>query len=483
MTSTVVRLVTEDGPVDEVSVRTPVLPPPVGLEVAVRDGAIEWRLPRLGPLAGADRVEVDRFVGSVPCVSRAPEGHAHDLLVQYLTAPPPTPFDGPAIDAMWDAVSQLPGPVPASAVGQGATSRAQARLGPLGVQWSALPQVLVAADQLLARWPRREHSEQIWRARDLPGGRENAVATLRSPRARYEEDGPLFTARLRATDAPWRTRAVAGSAHRLAALVAEAVGAEGEGVTAPLRAVADRAMPALGTGDPPRSSWPRSLRRFQDLASIVFRQVQAVGAGSQEAPLARLWELYEGWVLSRLVELLSADLATAPSIAPTLVGYADAGGTAPRPTWFATWETTDRRVTIWAQLRVGGNGPRIFNSTQPLYGAEPWLPAIRSVTSDLIPDAVLVAHATDGTQEVAVLDAKQRSGAMMSAGDAGSAGSKYLWGLRAAKSDAHILQRVVLFTPATRPKMHDPPNARIHVVTAFPGFGPEPDLKFATPSS
>ena len=204
----------------------------------------------------------------------------------------------------------------------------------------------------------------------------------------------------------------------------------------------------------------------------------------REAPLCRFWELYEAWVLRTLVLEISAHLGAEPSQPPSLLGWADRGGPAPRPTWWANWVTPKREIDLWAQIRISASGPTIFRP--PGFGSVPTapLPDAVSVTSDLIPDAIVRSRSSRRLAMTSVVDAKQRTGTGMLASDAGAAGSKYLWGLRRPRArGAPAPDAVVLLTPLNAPAMHDPSEARISVFSAYPSRDfPRPAVEMITTS-
>lgn len=473
MTLLTVRLIAPDGAVvGALSASPPVLPPPAGISAVARGPIVEWRIPRGAQPVGADRSEVDQLVGSLPCVTgdvTAPS--SGQLVVQHLVLPPPSHFVDGSVETMWTAASELPGPSPASVLSQGLSTHSRAVVVGPGTRWSALPPALAAARHLLARWPRREETEEIWRPRDLPGGREWFSRTLRSPRARFDPAaGPLVTARLRASDAAWRSGVVAELGGLLSAeLLGVDIDGELEPFTRAFKSVESNAKPEVRTSDTSPASWPRGVRRFYDLGLLALSQVAARGPGKSKAPLCRLWELYEAWVLRQLVDLFSSLVGHEPGQGPTLVGWADAAGPAPRPTWWTRWASSNATVDFWAQLRIGAAGAKIYRPVADVMArSTTGLPDVVAVTSDLIPDAMVVIRHRDRPAVIIVVDAKHRSGPNMQAGDAATAGAKYHWGLRSRPTDAPALTSVVLVTPAQPPTMHRPDTARILAVAAQP---------------
>ena len=192
-------------------------------------------------------------------------------------------------------------------------------------------------------------------------------------------------------DRRWCSRSVAAMAEAVAAAleagsVAEA--SEPGRIPSLIRQVAELARPSDRRRDPARGSWPTLLRRRYDLAYWTLHALEAAGGGHSHAPLCRFWELYESWVVSRLAEHLEA-VCGQPRIAPTQVGWADAGGASPRPTWWTYWMSGDRRLDVWVQLRVGRGGPKVFKADWSVnHEAYRGLPGLVSVTSDLIPDGL-----------------------------------------------------------------------------------------------
>jgi hypothetical protein len=94
---------------------------------------------------------------------------------------------------------------------------------------------------------------------------------------------------------------------------------------------------------------------------------------------------------------------------------------------------------------------------------------LMSVTAELIPD-LLVARSEGDRARLTVIDAKQRSGAVMTGAAIAEAAAKYVWGLRDAhRRDDVAIDTVIIASPTSVTAMLDPSRARIRSVTCRPG--------------
>ncbi len=473
-----VRLKTSDGKIaDQISIDTPVrAPPPWIVEERLGQGEIDWVIKPENRTSSIVDGGIGPLVGGLPCVSRARSFTRGFAPVQYLQIPPPAPFSLHDVEAMWKAACRLPGRAAASMLGQGFTKHASVERIGRTFQPIYLPAALAAARRLLGRWPQREGTEIVWRPLEVAGGREDQWRTLQSPKAYSDAWGkPTQTARRRATTNPWRSRSVNEVSSALESKLLESRFDIDDDVMAiaDLREIQSLSAAPRSSLELPLSSWPQELRTFYELALLALTEVSAYGAGLQSAPLCKLWELYESWVLSELVTTVSNKTEIPPTHTPQLIGWSGRKNSQPSsPTWWAAWETGGARWDLWAQLCIGRNGPKAFNKDEDTWtrsGAG--LLDLQAVTSDLIPDALLRIQFADGTQKTIVVDAKLRSRPMMSKGDAGDAGAKYLWGLRIPDSPVLGLDEVHLITTSEAVHLHDRFRAQITVSQGTPSHG------------
>lgn len=447
-----------------------VLPP--GLEIVEQDA---YRLVYrpvdqvLGP--------ADVLAGSVPLLHLQADG----LGVAYLDVPPPSPLTLSDLREMWDVVADLNLPTPSALPAQG-------RLLPGAVTPAAtlLPEALdrahAAARQLVAVWPLQEDESRIWRALELPGGREDLAGTDRRAArlpAQIDLRGrslPIRSLRRVRRDRLWTSHELNRTANVLAELTAELVqGAEQRARAAllqPFYRVAELARSPVPTLDPPLSTWPVSalgcLREFR--AALALVDATRSPEGAMRAPLCHLWRLYESWIAATCFKILDSDSRLTRTHDPDIVDGAQ---------WFASWSSAEGfRVILFTQPEIGQN-------LQDFSGILP--EGLRSTSSGLRPDVLICVVTPEERTGILVLDAKRRSALSMDSRDAAEAASKYVWGIRVGGSasdpdagSAHVTA-VLLATTAVPPLMYSA-QARITVIQVLPNR-PETELREAISQS
>lgn len=429
---------------------------PNGRDVVVRSRTDDEILLRLRPTLGAGDDRGDVPVGSLPILTVR---HGK-LEIEFLQLPPPAPFSTSDISAMWEATARLPGGTRTSRQRDSLTRAMAGRTrSPTGASIVALPQVVEAAQALLARWPLVDRSVARWRAVALPGGREDIARSLRQGSAsRLQSVGGAESAartiRRMGAFERWTLRTLAAVVREVARRFSEdSAGDELVLQVKPLLTrVADGLDPVDSRSiDPPLSAWPPQMRGLLDACTWYLAELSAVAVGDDYAPICHLWEIYEGWVSYVVLDELERLLGP-PSHGPEVASRRDAN-----VTFRTRWDRGDERsVEYWSQLEVqaqaAAHGPRL-----------------RSVSAPLVPDGVLLIE-SPGETLVVVLDAKHRSSGM-TLGDLSNSTAKYLWGLRSDLDSAHhLVDSAVVVTSARRPPVpFDRAVARMSAVAAIPG--------------
>jgi len=397
-------------------------------------------------------------VGSLPIATFNPNTGALETV--SIPLPAPDPATDADIDVMWAAHAALP-----SATRRWVRRRALWNNVAAETRWSdlelfvpSLPELVGIARHLLTRWPQAEDQEVYWRDVELPGGHEDAVASLR----RAGNIGGLRTPkgliperslRRRGSGTPWELAAVAVIAAEVARRLRLEAGPGNSLLLAPLDEVAAVARPRTRRPDPPPSSWPPPLRHFYDTALDVLAASAAAAQGHGTAPLCHLWMLYEGWVASEVLAAVQQSKGRPPDLGPKL-HRVHRGGAA----WFARWRDADEVVDVWGQLDIGRTPESLCDDTGF---------TVRSVTSTLIPDSLVAIRRADASRVIAV-DAKFRTD-RLDPDDAAATGSKYHWGLRPVRNGTPVdLVKVLLVTSGTPIQPYDLAASRIEVHHALP---------------
>lgn len=362
----------------------------------------------------------DVLIGTMPFVHLNPEGLPS---LAELWIPPPPPFRDEDVRMMWNEIDEAACPLPHSVLAQGGLGPGRiAERREIGLTADFVALAYRRARALLARWPPQEAYELIWRNIELRGGREDFQATERrmpALAALKTKDGrplPQKTARRRGIEDPWTSWLLYDAA---LAVVKEA-GALGDRViedlpwrkvTAAFRAVAGRARPDRSSSDSPVSTWPIAARLCYEGFLAALSVVRSTKTGAATAPLSYLWRLFEAWVA------VSSYRTLVDRFGPSIEAPEAASGCE----WRARWQLNGSSLSFLAQARIDGTG----------VPAAPPAARIRSISSDLIPDVLLIVEPSEGDVRIGVIDAKQRlvhTG--MGPRDVAEAASKYVWGIR-----------------------------------------------------
>lgn len=388
---------------------------------------------RVGDPSSDSSETPDVPVGWIPLVIQRPDGNGETIY--ELEIPAPTGFTEATIDEMWCSLSSSP-----------ATQAALRRAGlwragehrsesDCGAHLPSLPDLLAQTRHLLRHWPQRESLSMAWRPVGQAGGPEDVRETVRqlARAGSVVVDGaglPARTLRRQGSHEPWTLHAVRDMAttviKRLAELPEVFSSQDGAGLLAPVAVLAELAEPPPGSRDVPPSSWPAQFRMWSEQALAVIADVSAHGVGTGRAPLCQFRDLFEAWLAVEVHRIFERHLGhpwRRMEIADDLTRFG-------KPAWRSSWTVGDLEVEVWAQPAIGRKPVHLDNGG----------PA-RSVTSELIPDGLVVVTGPNGTYRHAI-DAKFTTGSQIRASTVAETGSKYLWGLRRASSDALALDRV-----------------------------------------
>lgn len=420
---------------------------PSSLRVVARDGLrVE-----VGPASDGTHAP-DVLVGAVEFLTEDQLGR---LSVGVLDIDPPPPFRPGDVDLMWSAIRASPMTAPKPKTPQG--------LAPVGGVWrksqsvltSAAARVQAAALSMLQDWPTVDDAEVTWRQVDLPGGREDLVETERrgdrwpsivDPTSRRL---PSWTARRTLADRRWTSETLSAAAALLLKRLREFdLGSPLKSLEDPLYQVLRRCSPQTRLRDAPTSAWPRRAQQLLSAIQLALQAIQAWDAGPRSRPHADLWRLYESWIGAELISSLERVLGQPAT---------DLGQGAFR------WRPPgDLLVDLRLQARIGLSPTNLGGLL-----AHP----IRSVTSELIPDGLLIVsrRRSHSPQHLFVIDAKLRKAAAIEPSDAAAAGAKYMWSLRQRWGRAdRAVHCVYLATPAAEPIQFNQVAGRIFPVKVLP---------------
>ncbi len=359
-----------------------------------------------------------------------------------LDIPLPPPWRWGDIRSMLAAVQRLALDYPASVGGLHSTL-ARSVFSRSNLVWEALNRCSTAASAALTRWPSRDHRRMTVHPLELSRGTEVIDATERILgsqidllRGKLGRVAPMATVRRVGSAMPWRSRSLGAVAEHVCHLVAIAeekgkLGESPEILIAPIRALAHRARPEIPLQDPPLSSWPPVLAEAYVAAHAVLGMVVQGGREIGWTPLSNIWRLYEIWIVERTVAILKRLLGP-----PTYTPDEDRVS--------AGWSRGSWKLELYHPCRFG-------RQPQEMVGRTWW-----SVSSELIPDVVLVANSRDGPRLV-ILDPKNRGA--LSRGELAQEASKYLWGIRRDDNSTFGTTAVVLVSPYGGDRPYDPDSA------------------------
>ncbi|WP_435123347.1 hypothetical protein [Micromonospora tulbaghiae] len=393
----------------------------------------------------------------LPWISRDGPG------VSTLSVPPPAPFDPADLEQMWHARNEVTILRRPPTSGSAAWSQLERHLGPR-IHWAALEAAVHAASALLADWPTADSPEVRWVPFDRPGGRILLSKTERTGKAHAlahpARRAPATTARRHIVAQPRKLHALMAVSSLLAREL-EAVGALAAvpeiraRMVGLFRRLAVNSKPGFPVADPPPSVWPATMAGTYSSCLRALSEVRNIGAGTANAPLSELWELYEAWVAYSIRTALT-ELIGPPQ-------QHTVGGTC-----LGRWADGDGILELHYQAIIppyrAGRREHGFSVLGQRYIA---------AVGELRPDLLLVRRGPDGTTAI-VIDAKKRQ-ARVSTDDFAVSTSKYLWGIRRASNPdvvAAILQ-CVLMAPLGGPAA-PLPSGRANVLTAHPA-APRPD--------
>lgn len=447
--------------VAQLEIPSPPFLDPSGLQVVAADpGRVTY-----GPRIANDAAGPDVIAGFVP-LPHLVDGR---IRVASLEIPPPKPLSTDALTVMWNDISQLPVPVPRSVPVQArlppGTSRPAEQLVP-----EMLDRAHSAARLLATRWPASLEETIEWRGLELPGGREDVRQTLRfggrmpAQTTRSGIRRPARTARRLLRARPWQSLGLYTLAARLAertrGLVDAAEGTDAKpmaAVLAPFQAVARQARPTRALVDPPFSNWPEDAVTCYAAMYAALGVIEATkeGLGTRTAPLCHVWRLYEAWVAAQLLCILGQSGRVNNQGGPTSIDGAE---------WVARWDLIPGgQLFLFAQPHISRD-PQTFDGLLPI--------GVRSITSDLRPDALIFVVTAAGSVGMAAVDAKLRSPGQIDARDVAEAASKYAWGLRlsepSAGSSAAEVSATLIAACAKVPTMHHD-GSRILAMRLVPG--------------
>lgn len=396
----------------------------------------------------------DLLVGSVPLVWFEPRGRTVEL--SFLEVPPPPPFASKDVEEMWRRLLSSDLPLLRSAHVQGLSGgAAEAGSDPLSIH--QLPAAIAACRRMLQRWPGDERREVVWRPADMRGGRED----LRLTEARAGRRGgvvlddlplPDRIARRQRGSLAWQSRRLAAACLALTEkLVEVAPDDRSPLLTEPFEAVAARAL--TNQPDVPTSSWPLAARSAYKAVLGAYVGLAVAADGAAHVPLADLWRIYEAWVALQILAALEGAFGPPATVS---VG----------PPWTGEWVVSGCFLRLHLQREIGSSG-------DPASTGHP--DGIRSVSSDLRPDALVAVWLPGGGQTVICFDAKRRTaGTKMDPAEVASAASKYLWGIRTAADPGEFpVSSTVVVSSAPVAEMHDAAASRISAHFLLPSIGGE----------
>lgn len=375
--------------------------------------------------------------------------------------PAPPPFSPDAVERMWEELWDSGCPVPTSVSAQGRLLPGKAMHRRIAeIDLDQLARAHAACRALIGRWPEEEASKSRWRQLELGGGREDALLTERAAGrwASWEVSGralPERTARRYSAAAPWKSNVLALAASSVAESLSPYLDAPSlsasDTVMGPILAVSRLARSTSGDlQEQPLSSWPPLAAQAYRLLRAVLADLFADPSGRASAPLSFLWRLYEAWVAGKVwtsVTSRCSQVLSEPSPAKGCEWWArafDAG--------------TGASYLVVSQAELSGSP----ESCAPLARLD-----IRSVSSALRPDVIVVVQRPGEEPRIRVFDAKKRRTEMEAASVAEAAG-KYLWGIRKGAVETSVLDRAVIVATDGGAPMFNPTLSRTESIALRP---------------
>lgn len=400
-------------------------------------------------------IEVDVPVGRLPVLSS--DAHTGASKVSFLELPPPPPFTFESVTVMWNEVRDAGGtfsePLRRQALWHGAGGGLADVQQDIGL--TDLMDVVTQSRSLLARPPLQDARGVVWRSPDLPGGREDMRLTERYCRDWASQHGrrrvPLSSARVVPGTSRWTIASLSWLLLQLAEAAEELLDSESMSGTllTPIRLLGLELAPGASQLDRPVPSWPKEYQRLRDAVLRALLSALPGRGRDRSAPLARFWRLYEAWIGVQLLRELTDRLGQVPDTSgePTDASI----GTSAR------WETSSRTTCVFSKVEIGRSPVELLQAPRV---------QIRSITSKLIPDYLVVDYSDRGCS-VHVVDAKYRSSSP-DRGDMAAEASKYHWGLEIEVDGvSQRLTEVVIAAPE-RVSMFDEPSSRIRVERRLP---------------
>lgn len=444
----------------------PVVVVPTSLRVVSRGGGETVVEPIRSEFVASG--EPDVLVGRLPLhIAKGREVCRVDI-----NLPAPPPFAPDAVETMWQAIRDTGCPVPTSVSAQGRLLPGKAMHHRMaGIDLDQLARAHAICRALIGRWPEEEVTRTRWRRVELAGGREDAVRTEREGGrwAIGDVSGralPERTARRYSAAAPWTSNALALAAKSVVESLSPYIDSDGSKekttVLGPIAGVSRLARSTTGERqEPPLSSWPPVAAQAFRLLRAVLSDLVGDPAGRATAPLSLLWRLYEAWVASQIWATVtngSSEVLSEPARA--------------------------RGCEWWARASNSDNGASYLVVSQAEITEDPASCSplaefdLRSVSSTLRPDVVVVREMPGEDARVRIYDAKKRR-TEMDASSVSEAAGKYLWGIRKGPANIAALDRAVVVATDGGAPMFDKELSRTESIGLRPDMDTDAALTMA----
>jgi PD-(D/E)XK nuclease superfamily len=340
------------------------------------------------------------------------------LQLYTVDVPPPSPFSAEDIWLMWNSYCEIEWFFNGKVRPYGKGSGARASHYESRVDISKLAILEQTAQQLILMWPTTFDVIERWLPVEIPGGRENILKTIRRENHSGQEyfldrqtTIPFLSARDFVDQTDWTSERVAYYAEecrRELKSIGSRVSAQSSKLEYFLIRIAERCGSTEAHAvDPPVSALPTLFQEFINAALEFLLHASQLRSGLGQVPLVNPWALYEAWathsVEQILVKLLGLPLSHERKENAQLA---------------RVWETDKNRVLFLAQPTISQEAFPIFESS------------IKSVTSILKPDVLIVSECEDNPPRILIIDAKHRLSVEFDTGQAAVELAKYLWGIR-----------------------------------------------------